>query len=249
MDADAILARIEYKRGVLVSVGEKGEELEAAAQVIRFERGRLLVRVDDESGDSIRLGGMVELEVPAAESLYWLKGRIAEISRASDGAPIVSLSIDEVEAIQRRKQERHAVSIPCRVGLMAEGESPLDPLTDPLGPGKITDISLGGAEFESELELKRNSAVKLQTVVADGRLDLPGTIVRVQATPSGEYRYGVRFGPMDPVSQSRLNRLILRLERAVRRKEWAAALGLGEDADLSRAARRRESRRRWGRYK
>ncbi len=249
MDAGEIMERIEYKRGVLVSVGEQGEELEAAAQVIRFEHGRLLVRVDDESGDSIRLGGVVELEVPAAESLYWLKARIEEITHASDGVPIVRLSVDDAEAIQRRKQERYAVSLPCRVGLMDEDESPLEPLTDPLGPGKITDISLGGAEFESELKLKQESAIKLQALVADGRLYLPGTVVRVEATPSGEYRYGVQFGPMDPVSESRLNRLILRLERAVRRKEWAAALGLGEDADLSRAARRRESRRRWGRYK
>ncbi len=95
------------------------------------------------------------------------------------------MSIEDIETIQRRKQERYDVSFPCRVGLMGEGERPMDPLTHPLGLGKMTDISLGGVEFETELELTHGACVKLD-VRGRRPFGLAGEIVRVLVDPSGE---------------------------------------------------------------
>lgn len=239
------MARIEYKRGVLLATGDNQEELEFPCQIVRFERGYLLVRIE-ENADGIQVGGGVELEVPAKESLYWLTGEVKQIASTSDGAPIVSMSIEDIETIQRRKQERFDVALPCRIGLMGERERARDPLAHPLGMGKVTDISLGGVEFETELELPHGSMVKLDVRAPDGRLDFAGKIVRVLVDPSGARRYGVKFGAMDSVSLSLLNRVVLRLERAERRKNRTTTLRRSGSA-LSSRGRWRESRRRWGR--
>ena len=80
MQMRAIIGRIAYKRGVILAARFDGEEPpEAACQVVRFDRGFLLVRIEDEA-DFLQVGVDVELEVPSEEALYRLEGRVEQIA-------------------------------------------------------------------------------------------------------------------------------------------------------------------------
>ena len=246
MQISAIMERIAYKRGVLLAADFDGEEPpEAACQVVRFERGFLLVRIDDDDVEFVQPGGAVQLEVPSDDAaLYRLDGRVEQVASASDRAPIAFIAVDDIERIQRRKQDRFEVNIPCRFALVGGDEKPTGVLTKPMGAGKVTDISLGGVELETDMELPTGVMIKIEMRPPSGRLDFAGFLVKAIGGVAGARKYGVKIDAMDTVTLQRLNRLVLRLERQERRQREQAASGSAPRNVVERRYMREHGRRR-----
>jgi len=246
MEMREILERIQYSKGTLLpQASEDDAASEVAAQVMRHERGLLLVRVDEEV-EFLAPRAKVELGVPKTEALYRIMGTVETLARASDGMPIVTLTVEDFEVIQRRKQERFEVSFPCRFELAKEGAKPGDVLVNALGSGRITDISLGGFALETEAELPIGATIKVEVRLPDGRTDLLGRILKATAGQGEVRQYGVKSDAADTVSLKHLHRLVLRLERERRHKKEASASSL--KSRLAASSRRvREYGRRWER--
>lgn len=241
------MGKIAYKRGVMLAAGAEGAlGPEAACQVVRYEHGILLVRIEEEA-DFLRVGIPVQLEVPAEQSaLFRVDGKVKDIVSASDGTPIVLMEVDRYEMIQRRKQERYDVSYPCRFVVQNETRRPAVGDSQAEGAGKLTDISLGGAELETEMKLSRGSTIQLNVRVPSGHLDFTGQVVKVITRPTGPHRYGIQITSIDNFSWHLLNRLVLQLERRERRRRQMDAIGSSVRTQAPRRSLR-ESRRRWER--
>jgi len=243
MERQEILSRIQFQKGTLFPLEEEEPAQEAAAQVMRLDQGLLLVRVEDEAG-FVAPRAQLGLEVPAAEALYQVAGTVESITPATDGMPIVALSVTEAIAIQRRKEERFDVLLLCRVGLIGEGEKPTDVLLEPIGTGRITDLSFGGIALETELELPVGTAIKVDVRLEGGRVLLPGEIVAVHKERGATRQYGIRINEMDMVSLRHLRRLILRRESERRKKEEAPSAAALQRRQAQGAQRAREPGRR-----
>lgn len=246
MYTSAIMGRIAYKRGVLSTWrGAEEEAPEAACQVVRYERGLLLVRVEDDA-DFLEVNLCVQLDVPLDDAaLCQIDGKVKNLVSASDGMPIAFVAVDHCEVIQRRKQDRFGVNFPCRFAIVDEAGKAADE-GEFTGAGKVTDISLGGIEFESEQALPVGTKLRMDVRPPNGRLDFVGSLVKSIDSFGGMHRYGVRIDSMDTVSSFILNRLVLRLERRVRRQRQIAATGLSTRPTVERRFWR-EPRRRWNR--
>lgn len=250
METQAILERIQYQKGAILPAVAEEEEIDApevAARVMRLDRGRLLVRVD-EKADFVALSAPVALEVPTAEALYRLTGLVEKLSAASDGMPILMLRVDEIEMIQRRKQARYEVSYPCRFALVEKYDDPTDILLNPLGSGRVTDISLGGIALETESSLPVGALIKVALRLPDGRTDLVGRLLKEKVIgENGELRtYGIKIDAMDLLSSKRLSRLVLRLERRERRQK-AAPASIAANRPAPGTRRSLTPKRRWSR--
>lgn len=251
MSTGAIMGRIAYKRGVLLAMGVAGEDApEAACQVVRFERGILLVRVEEDV-DFLEAGLGLQLEVPAEQAaLYRIQGTVKELVSASDGTPIALIKVDDFEIIQRRKQERFEVNYACSFSVLSGAEKATSKATSTddglAGVGKVTDISLGGAELETEMVLSAGDTIQLSVRVPSGHLDFTGRLVKAIMGPTGVYRYGVRITSIDNFSWFLLNRLVLQLERKERRRRQMDAMSVTARSAVQRRALR-EPRRRWER--
>lgn len=247
MSMEAVMGRIAYKRGVLLATGVAGEEApEAACQVVRFERGILLVRIE-EAVDFLEAGLGLQLEVPEEQAaLYRIEGTLKSLVSASDGTPIALIQVADVEVIQRRKQERFEVNYACSFSVVSRAGEEAAAGDGPAGAGKVTDISLGGAELETEMKLASGSTIQLNVRVPSGHLDFTGRLVKAIVGPTGAYRYGVRITSIDNFSWFLLNRLVLQLERRQRRRRQMDAMGVSARTAVQRRTLR-EPRRRWER--
>ena len=152
--------------------------------------------------------------------------------------------VDDIETIQRRKQSRFEVNFPCRFALIDEDKKNVDVLANPLGSGKVTDISLGGVEFETEMELPTGVLIKLDVRPPNGRLEFVGLLVKDAGENQGMRTYGVKIDAMDTVSLKNLNRLVLRLERQVRRQHQPSTFRPASRIVTERRYMREHGRRR-----
>lgn len=216
MDTREIMALIEYQAGFLVPPVRPGEEpVHIACQVVKEDRGRLLVRVE-ERFDRMPTDSEIELDVPTDRALFRLYCQVERVDGASEGTVIVHLLVDEIETIQRRKQDRFKVNFPLRFIPLRDDEKPFEVLNRPYGIGRAIDISLGGMRFETESELPTGLRAQFEVRLPNGRIDLYGRIVKASRNQVGDFVYGVKFGRTDSVTSQRLNRLILQFERRAR---------------------------------
>lgn len=217
VDTREVMALIAYKPAVILPTTEDGgEPPQFNAQVVKYERGRLLLRLE-EGIDLLGPMTQAELEVPTTKALFRLFVETERITETSEGAYIVYLIVEDIEEIQRRKQDRFEVNFHCKFVPIKEGDKPADITGRPHGLGRVTDMSLGGMQFETELDLPLGLMAQFEVRLPNGHLDLQGKIVKAVPDASGPNVYGIKFGRMDSVTSQRLNRLILHMERRIRR--------------------------------
>lgn len=239
METKQILSLIEYKPCILVPVIESEEEPpEFPSQVMKFDRGRLLVKVE-APGDVIAGRVEVDLEVPTKKALFRIFASVEKTVPTSEGGCIAYLIIDDIEPIQRRKQDRFPVNLPCRFLPVAEGEKLADLVGREYAFGRVVNVSLGGLQLETEYDLPVGLALYLEMRLANGHLEFQGKIVTKAREVSDYNFYGIKFTSVDAVTQQRLSRLILRLERQERRAKV--------ESGLRSSGVRRDVERRYGR--
>ncbi len=239
METKKILSLIEYKPCILVPLLEgEDEPPELSSQVVKYDRGFLLVKV--ESGTELVTGRVeVDLEVPTSKALYRIFASVDRTTPTSEGGCIAYLVVDEIERIQRRKQDRFPVNFPCRFAPLGEGEKLADLVGREFAFGRVVNVSLGGLQFETEADLPVNLPVYVEMRMPTGHLEFQGRIVTKAREVSGYNFYGMKFTHVDTTTNQRLHRLILRLERQERRtKAETPARG---------GVRRPEAERRFGR--
>lgn len=255
METRKILAMIEYKPCILVPIVEGDEEPpELSSQVVKLDRGRLLVKVDS---DMELVTGRVEvdLEVPTKKALFRIFASVERTVPTSEGGCIAYLIVENIETIQRRKQDRFPVNLPCRFAPMSEGEKLSDLVGREFAFGRVVNVSLGGLQFETELDLPVGLLLYIEMRMLNGHLEFQGKIVTKAREVSDLNFYGVKFTMVDVVTYQRLNRLILRVERQERRTDAEGPARGGSRRDVgSRFGRAvidrwvgREARRRRGR--
>lgn len=238
METKQILAMIEYKPCVLVPIVEGDDEPpELASQVVKLDRGRLLVKVDSQS-ELVKGRVEVDLEVPTKKALFRIFASVERTVPTSEGACIAYLVIENIETIQRRKQDRFQVNLPCRFVPLAEGEKLSDVVGREFAFGRVVNISLGGLQFETEFDLPVGLHLYIEMRMPNGHLEFQGKIVTKARQVSDLNFYGMKFTSVDTVTHQRLNRLILRIERQERRAKVEGA---------PRGGSRREAESRFGR--
>jgi|GEM_PF-2508062 len=227
LETKEIMALIAYKPAFIAQATDDpvGESPQVDAQVIKYDRGRLLVRLEDDA--LLAAGVPLELVVPTERALIRLEIALDRVDRETQFGVVASLSVGDIEVIQRRKQERFPVNYLCRFIPMREGETRDDLRGRGHGYGRVTNISLGGMQFETEYILPPGLLALFEVVLPTSRLVFEGRIVKAapakdapaveETGKAGEHTYGVKFGKMDGATSKKLNRLILAMER---RKRW-----------------------------
>ena len=240
METKRILSLIEYKPCILVPLfeSEADEPPELSAQVVKYDRGFLLVKV--ENGTELVSGRVeVDLEVPTSKALYRIFASVDRTTPTREGGCIAYLVVDEIEKVQRRKTDRFPVNFPCRFAPLGAGEKPADLVGREFAFGRVVNVSLGGLQFETEADLPVNLPVYVEMRMPAANLEFQGKIVTKAREVLGNNFYGMKFTHVDAMTSQQLYRLILRLERQERRmKPEAPARG---------GLRRAEPERRFGR--
>ena len=245
-----MMRAIEYKPGALLPVVGDGEEPpRIPVRVVRLDHGRLLVRLE-EAAEVLRPATEAELEVPTTRALVRLFASVEQVVRVKDGLQMASLFVEDVEAVQRRKQDRFTVNFQCLFVPISEhaGRRRLAHITPRTrGQGRVSNLSTGGIQFETEYELPAGMLAHFVIRMPAGQLEFIGRIVQSVKDPLGSNSYGVKFARMDNVTTQQINRIVLQMERRARQgRAGTATVVSGGGRMRPRLAAGRTAPRRWG---
>ena len=187
MQMKEILREIEYKQGLLIpALPDESEEEppQLDVQVVRYEHGRLLIRIDGPI-ELLKPDLEAELDVATTKALFRLYTSVEKVVKVNVGAHMAYVNIDDVEIVQRRKQERFAVNLQCRFTPVRDENLSRSFEGRPYGFGRVTDLSIGGLQFETRYELPISMLAHLDVRMPTGRLEMLGKIVQAVKDPVG----------------------------------------------------------------
>jgi HD-GYP domain-containing protein (c-di-GMP phosphodiesterase class II) len=150
------------------------------------------------------------------QSLVQLEtGQVAQVIRqgASPDLPVVQLGLGEgaldlgfpgspriVRQVFPRKYPRVAIELPAVIHERGDSE---------LAPGRIVDLSLGGAGMILSKPFPAGTRVTLSVATADMEVvTLDGVVVWRAPQASGQSPLGIRFGPLSPDTRKDLEKLM-----------------------------------------
>lgn len=235
-----IFREIQYCRGTLTTLSLAGKEDEAFdVQVVRFERGKLLLGVESEH-EVIARGCRARLDVPTPDALYRFFTVVDRVVSGPGISDFICVFVNDFDRIQRRKQVRYAVNYSCvfiPLALKDEMGVAGSSSFERYGRGKVSDISMEGMRFETDYTLPVGMEVEFAINTVGVELNLAGRIVRTADDATGRKVYGIKFTRMETVTLRRLSRLILQFERqeksASEKGEGSPRPGAGDGGSTS----------------
>lgn len=247
MDTKEIMESIEFRWGFLIPpsdplVDEGEEEPPIPCRVVKLDRGRLLLRVE-ERNEGIKIGDEVRLDVPNRLGLVSATCVVERIRSVPQGSALMSVLIVDMHFVQRRKLPRYACNYLCRFTVMRDDEG-LEHVTNrPQALGRVSDISLGGLQLQHELRLPIGTRLYVELIMPEGNVKVTGTIKNARVDEQGQCAYGIQFDDLDRFIMAQIQRVVLRLERKERRERERERAALTE---LRRSYRREYVRgKRW----
>jgi hypothetical protein len=171
------------------------------------EDGRIRVRVNARTpGAEIAPGIPVTLEYVKGGAVYRLKASIARTEEAE-----VTLAVEDVRKIQRRRHTRLYVSMPVEFSIGAPGGRAAS------FSGQVRQIGPEGLGMLTDLALKQGDGVSVQLKLDEQPLTVKGNVVwaggpdMLADSGKGDFSHavGISFSPMDPDSRGHLDNYLL----------------------------------------
>lgn len=220
VDTRTVLESIAYHKGFLFASGGGQELADMPVQIVKYEKGYLLVRVESSEGDAPE-GALIELQVPHRSALVRVEGRLARKAKTNDGSRIFVISVDDVGLVQRRLKERFPANFPVIYLPLRAGSFVLSVAENRFGVGRTTDLSLGGMQLVTPLRLTKDLIARFEVRMPGGLLEAEGKIVSVRGEVAEGTLHGIKFLRMSGLSSQRLARFVLANERRQRMQEQA----------------------------
>lgn len=251
-----VLNQIQFKSGFLTPIVEADDNENAAAAeeapeaagvtshtvtVMRFEPRfeQLLVLCEDDEWVGISEGTRTELSVPTDQTFVTIDAVVARTDTTREGRKVLYLDLTEVEAVQRRNDDRFQTKYFVRFTPLAEWEDKVNLGIEGFGQGQGTDLSLGGMQLLTDVDLP-NGFEAVFEIRIHGTLRIEGKVVRRHLRTRLGTTYGVQFLEYDQMTSQRLHRFTL----AERRKQRDGSSGPQGAVGRSSEERSRLSRRR-----
>lgn len=242
-----VLHQIQFKMGLLSPINDFEADEEAdesmcvlsyTVSVMRYEERLARLPVLSEEGPfQVEVGDRVELSVGTDQAFVTVVGEVASIEKTREGREALYLELHEVDALQRRVDDRFQSRTITRFTPLDEWKDKVHLGITGQGHGQAMDLSLGGMQILTEADLPNGYEAMFKIQISGGTLWVKGRVVRRHLRTRMGTTYGIKFIEYDRITSRLLHQFIL----SERRKSRSA------QGTVAHEERVRLSRRRWDR--